>query len=55
MIRAFRNFLFLRRHHAACRKLQRIVEQRRQSFETQDFAKRRAAALKATRPHLAGG
>lgn len=53
MIRAVRNLIFLRRHHAACRKLQRMVEQRRQSFETEQFRRRRAAALKATRQHPA--
>jgi hypothetical protein len=46
MIGAFRNFMFLRRHRAACLRLHRIVEQQRQSFETIDYAKRRAAALK---------
>jgi hypothetical protein len=33
----------------ATRKLQRMVEANRRSFATQDYAKRRAAALKATR------
>jgi hypothetical protein len=39
MIRAFRIYL-------ASKRLQRIVERRRTSFEVQDFRKRRAAALK---------
>lgn len=46
-----RNFLFLYRHKRACRELQRITEARRQSFEAEQFRRRRAAALKATRPH----
>lgn len=33
----------------ARRRLQRLVEQRRNSFEVRDFAKRRAAALRHTR------
>lgn len=33
----------------ACRKLNKLVAARRNSFECQDFAKRRAAALKARR------
>jgi hypothetical protein len=41
-----RSFLFLRKHKRACRELQRIVEANKRKFETQDFAKRRAAALK---------
>jgi hypothetical protein len=41
-----RNWLFMRRHMAACRKLQRLVEERRNSFEVQDFRRRRQAALK---------
>jgi hypothetical protein len=44
-----RTILFLHRHKKACRKLQRIVEANRQSFATQDYAKRRKSALKATR------
>lgn len=34
---------------AAARKLQRIVDERKRSFETIDFARRRKAALKSTR------
>lgn len=41
-----RNWLFLFRHMRACRKLQRLTEERRNSFETRDYVKRRAAALK---------
>jgi hypothetical protein len=37
------------RQHFARRRLARMVEQRRNSFECQDYRKRRAAALKATR------
>ena len=44
MIRALRTYL-------AKRRLAKMVERNRQSFETRDFAKRRAAALKATRGH----
>lgn len=33
----------------ACQKLQRIVEENCRSYAVQDFAKRRAAALKVTR------
>jgi hypothetical protein len=33
----------------AIRRLNKLVEQRRQSFECQDYARRRSAALKATR------
>ena len=32
---------------AACRRLNKLVQQRRASFEIQDYRKRRAAALKA--------
>jgi hypothetical protein len=46
---ALRNFLFVRKHMKACRKLQQIVEQRRNSYEVQDYRKRRQAALKASR------
>lgn len=38
---------------AAKRRLQRIVERNRQSFEIQDYARRRKAALKATRRAVA--
>jgi hypothetical protein len=34
----------------ACERLQRIVDANRRSYAVQDFAKRRAAALKVTRP-----
>jgi hypothetical protein len=44
-----REWLFLYRHKRACKRLQRIVEAQRQAFETRDYTKRRAAALKATR------
>ena len=37
------------RRHLACRKLAKITAERRASFEVQQYAKRRAAALKATR------
>jgi hypothetical protein len=33
----------------AIRRLNKLVEQRRQSFECRDYARRRSAALKATR------
>jgi hypothetical protein len=52
-MKALRNWLFLRRHFRACRKLQRIVEANRRSFELQDHVKRRNAMLKHTR-RLAG-
>jgi hypothetical protein len=42
MIRFVRQWL-------AIRRLNRLVTARRNSFEVQDFAKRRAAALKHTR------
>lgn len=41
-----RTVLFLYRHKKACRQLQRLTEQRRQSFETEQYRRRRAAALK---------
>jgi hypothetical protein len=34
----------------ACERLQRIVDANRRSYAVQDFAKRRAAALRVTRP-----
>lgn len=37
----------------AYRRLEKLVRKRRESFEVQDFAKRRAAALKHTRKGLA--
>jgi hypothetical protein len=39
-----RTIAFLFRHRRACK--QRLVDRQRESFETRDFAKRRAAALK---------
>jgi hypothetical protein len=56
-----RNWLFLKRHHhscnrtiasareLACEALARDVEKRRNSFECEQFRRRRAAALKHTR------
>ena len=44
MIRAL---LATRRKHLACARLERIVSERRNSFEIRDYTKRRAAALKA--------
>jgi hypothetical protein len=44
-----RSFFFMRRHRKACRELQRLVEQRRQSFAIEQYRRRRAAALKHTR------
>jgi hypothetical protein len=53
-----RSILFLFKHKRqcketrrleACRELARDVERRKASFAVQDYAKRRAAALKATR------
>lgn len=35
----------------ACRRLNKLVTAKRNSFETLDYARRRAAALKATRPN----
>lgn len=37
------------RQWLACRRLNKLVAQRRSSFEIVDYRKRRAAALKATR------
>ena len=42
MIRALRIWI-------AARRLQRLVERNRRSFETQSFVRRRTAALKHTR------
>jgi len=39
--------LATRRKQLACARLERIVSERRNSFEIRDYAKRRAAALKA--------
>jgi hypothetical protein len=44
-----RNLLFIFKHKRACKRLLRDVERRKASFAVQDYAKRRAAALKATR------
>ena len=44
MIRAFRQML-------ARRRLQRMVDDRRNSFEIQDYRKRREAALKGRASH----
>jgi hypothetical protein len=41
-----RNLLFLYRHRRACRRLQRDVEARANSYETRRYRERRAAALK---------
>lgn len=49
MIERFRSFMFMRRHLKACRALARSGEERRKSFEVQQFNRRRAAALKHTR------
>lgn len=46
---SIRSWFFMRRHMKACRRLQRITEERCKSFAVQDFAKRRAAMLKVTR------
>jgi hypothetical protein len=51
---SLRNIVFMFRHKRACRRLQRIVEERRQSFEAEQYRRRRAAALKHTRPQGAG-
>ena len=44
-----RNLLFLYRHKRACKRLQRLTEERRNSFAIQDYRKRRAAALQGWR------
>jgi hypothetical protein len=49
MIQRIRSYLFMRRHMRACRELQRITEERRQSYEVQRYRDKRAAALKASR------
>lgn len=46
MIRRIRIYL-------AARKLERLVRRQRASFETRDFARRRAAMLKVTRGEVA--
>ena len=48
-MKRLREYLFLRRHMRACRELQRITDARRNSFEVQDYRRRREAALKHTR------
>jgi len=40
-------FVATRKRQLACARLERIVSERRNSFEIRDYAKRRAAALKA--------
>jgi hypothetical protein len=49
MTRAFREWLFMRCHKAACRKLQRMVDANRRAPATISFRAHRTAALKATR------
>lgn len=39
----------------AQRELQRLVDERRESFVCRDFARRRAAMLRRTRPNLNQG
>ena len=46
---SLREIMFLYRHKKACRKLQRLTDQRRNSYEIIDYRKRREAALKAGR------
>ena len=46
MIAAWRN---ARRHNAALRRLAKLVETNRRSFEIEQYRRRRQAALKATR------
>jgi hypothetical protein len=41
-----RNLLFIFKHKRACKRLLRDVERRKASFETEQFRRRRAAALK---------
>jgi hypothetical protein len=43
---SLRSLLFLYRHKKACRRLKRLVEDSRNSYETRRFRERRAAALK---------
>jgi hypothetical protein len=49
LTRSFREWLFLRRHMAACRKLQRMVDANRRAPATISYRNHRRAALKATR------
>jgi hypothetical protein len=46
MIQAIRNFLFVRRHMKACRDLQRLVNERCNSFEIESYRRHRKAALR---------
>lgn len=48
-MRAIRNWLFLRKHYAACKKLQRMVDANRRAPATVSYRTHRQAALKATR------
>jgi hypothetical protein len=41
------------RQYLACRRLNKLVARRLASFEVQDFARRRNAMLKVTRPQKA--
>lgn len=50
-MKRLREYIFLRRHMRACRELQRIVEQQRNSYETRRYRERRAAALKGRAVH----
>jgi hypothetical protein len=43
-----RNLIFIFKHRRACKRLLRDVERRKASFETEQFRRRRAAALKRT-------
>lgn len=43
----------LLKRHLARRRLQRMVDARRESFEVQDYRRRRAAMLKVTRKVVA--
>lgn len=44
-----RKYLAAYREYRAVRKLQRMIEERRNSYEIQDYCKRRAAMLRHTR------
>lgn len=46
MIQRFHSFIFIRRHKAACRKLQKMVEANRKSPACRDYRKHRDAALR---------
>jgi len=41
-----RSLIFMHRHLKACRRLQKLVEENKRSFETEQYRRRRAAALK---------